>query len=543
MQLKFTTTVTLLFFFTTIFAQVNFTSSNLPIILINTNGTGIPDEPKVPATMKIIDNGSGNLNHIDDEPNDYNGQIGIELRGQTSQFFPKKPYGFETWDGMGLDQNASLLGMPKENDWVFHNPFSDKSLIRNAITYSLAGKIMDYAPRVRMVEVVLNGDYRGVYLLTEKIKRDKDRVNIAKLTPESEDITGGYIIKFDKGNNSEIGFSSFYPPISGQQQTTNFLWHYPKVRDITPAQAGYISDFIYEFEDVLKSENFKDPTNGYRKYIDVESFIDFMFINEITKNVDGYRLSTFMYKDRDAVDGRLKMGPVWDFNLALGNANYCEGGNTNGWGYNFNSFCPQDFWVIHFWWKRLLQDEAFLQEVQEKWETYRQNELSDENIFGTIDSLTQLMTANQAAERNFRRWPILGEHIWPNNFVGSTYQSEVDYLRDWTERRLSWLDRQYSNLTSNEPTTGNSGEIKIYPNPTSRGQAITFEYTLNSGLYTTIKIYNSMGQEVNELVIDEEGDDRAYKYTWDFLPAAGVYYYNVVSREAVEFSGKVVVLD
>ena len=214
-----------------------------------------------------------------------------------------------------------------------------------------------------------------------------------------------------------------------------------------------------------------------------------MFINEITRNVDGYRISSFMYKDSDAVDGRLKMGPVWDFNLALGNADYCEGGNTSGWGYNFNNFCPQDFWVIHFWWKRLLQDEAFLEEVQERWLAYRENELSDEVIFGTIDSLTNLMTSNQAAERNYQRWPVLGQYVWPNNFVGNTYGSEIDYLRDWTEKRLSWLDFQYRNFTSNDPIA-NTGEIKVYPNPTSKGQAITFEYELNSGLYTTIKIYN-----------------------------------------------------
>jgi len=542
MKLKYTTTVALCFALSNLFSQVNFSSSNLPIILINTNGTGIPDEPKVSATMQIIDNGAGNMNHIDDEPNDYNGLIGIELRGQTSQFFPKKPYGFETWDEMGQDQNVSLLGMPAENDWVFHNPFSDKSLIRNAITYTIAGRIMDYAPKVRMAEVVLNDDYRGVYLLTEKIKRDKNRVDITKLTTESEDITGGYILKFDKGASEEVGFTSFYPPIAGQPQETRFLWHYPKARDITPDQADYISNFIYEFEDVLRSDNFKDPVNGYRKYIDTERFINFMFINEITKNVDGYRISTFMYKDSDAIDGRLKMGPVWDFNLALGNADYCEGGNTSGWGYNFNSFCPQDFWVIHFWWKRLLQDEAFLEEVQEKWQAYRENELSDEQIFGTIDSLTNLMTVNQAADRNYQRWPVLGEYVWPNNFVGNTYQSEIDYLRDWTERRLEWLDRQYSNLTSNDPIV-NTGEIKVYPNPTSKGQAITFEYQLNSGLYTTIKIYNSMGQELNRVVIDEEPADKQYRLTLNYPLPAGAYYYNVVSREAVEFSGKFIILD
>ncbi|MEM1124558.1 MAG: CotH kinase family protein [Bacteroidota bacterium] len=542
MPLKFISTVVLLCLSICLQAQVNFTSSNLPIVLINTNGTGIPDEPKVSATLKIINNGAGQMNHIDDEPTDYDGPIGIEGRGQSSASFPKKPYGFETRDEMGENNNVSLLGMPEENDWVFHNPFSDKSLIRNAVSYTLAGKIMDYAPRVRMVEMVLNGDYRGVYLLTEKIKRDKNRVDIGTLTPESEDITGGYILKFDKGESSEVGFTSFYPPIFGQNQRTRFLWHYPKARDITPDQVEYISSFIHEFEEVLQSVDFKDPVNGYRKYIDVESFINFMFVNELTRNVDGYRISSFMYKDRDSEDGRLKMGPVWDFNLALGNADYCQGGNPNGWGHDFNSFCPNDFWVINFWWKRLLQDEAFLQEVKEKWLFYRQNELSDEVIFSTIDSLSNLLTANQAADRNFRRWRILGQYVWPNNFVGVTYQAEVDYLRNWTENRLQWLDQQYNRLTDvRSPQIANV--IKVYPNPSSKGQTITFDYQLNARVNTTIRIYNSMGQALNSLVVDKNDEERFHLFTLDYSLPAGAYYYNVVCRDAVEFSGKFIVLD
>lgn len=543
MRLKLLSIITLFFFGRNLVAQVNFTESNLPILLVNTQGNFILDDPKATARMQIINNGEGQLNHIDDEPNDYDGWIGIELRGQTSKsFFPKKPYGIETRDEAGENLNISLLGMPKENDWVLHNPFSDKTLLRNAISYSLAGKIMTYAPRVRMVELVINNEYLGVYLLTEKIKRDKNRVNIGKLTPESEDITGGYILKFDKGNDIEIGFSSPYAPITGNPQQTNFLWHYPKFDEITVDQADYIRRFIYEFEDVLQSDNFMDPTNGYRKYIDVQTFIDYLFVNEITKNVDGYRLSTFMYKDRDSLDGRLKMGPVWDFNLALGNANYCEGGNYAGWGYNFNAYCPQDNWVIHFWWKRLLLDQTFRQEVQDRWQLLRANELSDEHIFGTIDSLTHLMTANGAADRNFKKWDVLGEYVWPNNNVSTTYQEEVDYLNNWTENRLEWLDRQFNNFVGGESNSGSTSDvIKVYPNPST--ETVKFEYTLNSNLYTSIEIYNAVGQFVTKLGINETEENNQYEFTWDYIPAPGVYYYNVVSRDAVEFSGKIVVLD
>ncbi|MBC7885579.1 MAG: CotH kinase family protein [Saprospiraceae bacterium] len=200
--------------------QVNFTKSNLPIIIIKTNGAQIQDEPKIMAEMHIINNGPGLENKITDTPNDYNGKIGIELRGSTSQWFPKKPYGFETWDDIGEDNDIKLLGMPKESDWTLNATYNDKSLIRDGLSYILAGSIMEYAPRVRYNELILNGQYQGIYLLIEKIKRDKNRVDIAKI--ETTDIlgdalTGGYILKFDKetGSNSGQGWYSLYTPYPG----------------------------------------------------------------------------------------------------------------------------------------------------------------------------------------------------------------------------------------------------------------------------------------------------------------------------------------
>lgn len=545
MLLKNSSFLVLLLWSASLTAQVNLTQSNLPILLIDTEGNSIPDEPKRMARMQIIANGQGKTNHIEDAPNDYDGWIGIELRGQTSlSLFPKKPFAIETREETGENKNVSLLGMPKENDWVLHNPYSDKTLLRNAITYSLAGKIMDYAPRVRMVELVINQQYQGVYLLTEKIKRDKNRVNISKLTPESEDITGGYILKFDKGDASEIGFTSRFRPSPNLTQPTNFLWHYPKADEITTEQANYIESWINDFENVLQLGNYTDPVDGYRKYIEVESFINFLFINEITRNVDGYRLSSFMYKDSDAIDGRLKMGPVWDFNLALGNADYCEGGDFQGWGYNFNAYCPNDNWVIHFWWKKLLQDDAFRQEVQDRWKLLRANELSDERIFGTIDSLTNLMTINGAANRNFQRWPILGQYVWPNNNVSNTYQEEIAYVRDWTVKRLAWLDSQFNDYVNNPAFEGSnsSGTIKVYPNPTKE-KAVRFEYTLNANRVTQVVIYNSMGQFVARLGVQETGINNQYELNWNRIPSTGVYFYNVVSQNAVEFMGKIVVLE
>lgn len=528
-----------LFFSFSISAQVNFQKSNLPIIVIETVGSGVPEEPKVAARMGILYNGPGSVNHIEDEWNEYNGWIGIELRGQTSNFFfPKKPYAVETRDENGENNNVSLLGMPRENDWVLHNPYSDKSLIRNTLTYLLAGKIMDYAPRVRLVELVLNGEYQGVYLLTEKIKRDKFRVDVSTLEEDTEDITGGYILKFDKGDPSEIGWSSFYPPLPGSYQQTNFLFHYPKPEDITPEQANYIQNHFTAFEDALMGPDSRDPQLGYRPYIDVSTFVNFFLVNELARNVDGYRLSTFFYKDRDEVDPRIKMGPVWDFNLGFGNANYCEGGNYIGWAYNFNNFCPEDNWVVPIWWRQLMADDYFQQQLYDRWKEIRANEWSDEVIFGAIDSLARLLKTDFASNRNFQTWPVLNEWIWPNNFVGGSYDAEINYLENWTRNRLLWLDGAIGNLVST--TTAPLEEaITIYPNPAST--EVTFDYATNSTFRPRVKIYNAFGQLVDILSIDEDDRPLHYQHKWTRIPSPGIYFYQVVALNEVRFTGKLIV--
>ena len=209
----FLTFLSLILFHVNLQAQVNLNSSNLPIVIINTNGNAIPDEPKVHAWMAIIDNGPEQRNNITDNANDYDGDIGIELHGSSSQSFEKKSYGIELRTPSDQDSATSILGMPKEEDWILHGPYSDKSLMRNALTYHIGRALGWYASRTRFCEVVINNDYKGVYVMAEKIKRDKNRVDISKLNPDEisgDDLTGGYIIKIDKfdGNNSGLGFES-----------------------------------------------------------------------------------------------------------------------------------------------------------------------------------------------------------------------------------------------------------------------------------------------------------------------------------------------
>lgn len=419
----------------------------LPSLVINTNGATIVDEPKVNATLQITDN----------EVVDFEGAIAIEFRGASSQaLFPKKSYGFETRDASNADLDTSLLGLPEEEDWILHGPYSDKSLMRNLFIYDLSRSIGMYASRAQFVELNVNGVYQGVYLLMEKLKRDKNRIDIAKLKEDEntgEDLTGGYVLKIDKLSASDPGggaytpqnsFESEYlPPVGNIGQEIHFLYEYPDAEEITTEQKAYIADYINNFEDALASDDFTDPNTGYAAYIDVDSFIDFFLLTELSNNVDGYRLSTYLNKDKNE---KLKMGPIWDFNLAFGNADYCSGGATNVWAYKFNERCSNDIWLVPFWWDRLLQDPAFVARLQDRWNSLRGSSFSDTAISEQLNGYVQSLEDAAVLDSNFQKWPVLGTYIWPNNFVGSSYSDEVDYLQTWLADRLSWLDNEIDGL-------------------------------------------------------------------------------------------------
>lgn len=410
----------------------------LPLFEINTNGANIVDEPKIDAQLTITE--AGTVTHT--------GAIGIEIRGSSSQFFPKKQFGFETRDEANEDVDVSLMGFPEEEDWILYAPYSDKSLVRNHLIYELSNDMGRYASRSKLVEVRINDAYNGVYVFMEKLKRDDNRIDINKLKDDEnsgEDLTGGYILKLDKADGSNEtsynpfnSFPSSYAPLNAQAgQDINFLYDDPDAEDITPEQKTYISQYVAAFEDALASPDFMDPALGYRNYIDVDSFIDFFLLTEVSNNVDGYRLSTWLTKDKNE---KLKMGPIWDFNLAFGNADYCDGGATNVWGYKFNERCPTDVWQTPFWWDRLLEDPTFVTQLKERWTTLRASTFAENNMIGKIDGYVDLMETGGAINANFNRWQVLGQYVWPNNFVGQTYTEEMEYLKNWISDRLVWLD-------------------------------------------------------------------------------------------------------
>jgi hypothetical protein len=440
--------------------------SNLPIVVITTeNGLAIPDEPKITAHMGIVNNESG-LNEHPGTFNDYDGKIGIELRGATSQFYAKKGYGLETRLENGENNNVSLLGMPVENDWVLHGPYSDKSLIRNVLAYHFAAAMGQYAPRTRLCELFLNNTYSGVYILTEKIKRDTFRLDIGKLEPHEvsgRDVSGGYIFKLDKGD--EDFWVSPYPAIDGND--IRILYHYPDPDLMPTEQKEYIEDFVTGFEHALAGDRFYDPVLGYKPYIDMQSFIDFFLVNELAKNVDGYRISTFLHKDKDKLDkiSPIKAGPVWDFNFGFGNADYYDASVTSGWQCEY--MLPDDYWSNPFWWTKLRKDPDYFNQLVSSWKGYRNSILSDIRVDNVIDSLTTLLA--DAQQRNFEAFPVLDQYVWANNYVGGTYGNEINYLKGWISDRMAWMDSKLDGYMFPYSIDMSAGleamDLQIFPNP------------------------------------------------------------------------------
>jgi hypothetical protein len=483
----------------------DFTSSNLPIIVINTNGRQIVNEPQIVADMGIIDNGSGKRNAITDILNVYDGKITIEIRGQSSQMFPKKSFRIETQDAQGNNLNMALLGMPPDNDWVLYAPYTDKTMLRDVLTFKLGRDLGHYTPRTRYTELVVNGEYRGVYVLIEKIKRDKNRVNISPLTPEDiagDDLTGGYILRVDKTDPVDYPqWTSVPTPKLADEDDINFHYLDPEGGELVAVQQNYIKNFIKQFGSALSSTNFA-TSGSYKEFIDVPSFIDFMLVNEIGKNVDAYQFSTYMHKDKNSKNSLLHMGPLWDFNLAYGNVNYRTNSQfAPGWIYN------DDYRM--YWFRRLMKDPDFSGKMKCRWKELREGFLTNSYFNSAIDSIGAVL--NEAQQRNYKRWPILGVYVWPNQYVGSTYQDELNWMKQWILTRLTWMD---SNMPGTcipppptNPVTGIDPEYKqygisVFPNPSKGAFTIRSEKLLPAG--TRIIIYNVLGENVFESPMRQE---------------------------------------
>jgi hypothetical protein len=516
-------------------------SSNIPLLVIDTYGLSIKDEPKTKAWLKVIDNGLGKVNSITDKATDYEGFIGIEIRGQSSQMFPKKSYGFETRDSSGNDLNTGLLGMPEDSDWILYAPYSDKSLMRNALTYYL-GRRLDYEwqPRFRFCELYINDSYTGIYMLVERVKRGEARVNINKLKPDENsgnDLTGGYIIKVDKINGlSDNEYFHTYPSDPADIPGNNeFTYVYPEWDAITSKQKEYIINYIQTIEWSLTNEGFTDPLSGFRKYLDEDSFIDFQLMQELTNNVDGYRYSTFFYKKRDSDGGKVYAGPLWDFDLCYGNVDYSYTNlSTSGWLYKD---LGQDGSSRINWWSRMMKDKDYRAKFVERWQELRQGPFSSDSIMSYIDGTVNYL--KDPVSRNFLKWPILGMYVWPNEFIGQTYDEEVNYLKTWISGRVRWMDDNISQASA-EVEEPYAVPFTIYPNPVS--DEINIKFYLQSLSGVNISFYDLMGRKVHseEYLPADEGN-QYIRIKLPLLPD-GYYIMNVGQAEQLIGREKVLII-
>jgi hypothetical protein len=510
----------------------SFSSSNLPLVVISTNGQQIYDDPKIIASMGIIWNGPGKRNTLNDPKNNYDGKISIEIRGSSSQMFPKKGYGFETKSSALVDIDVSLLGMPEENDWVLYAPYTDKTMIRDVLTYTLDASLGYWSPRCRFVELFLNGSYEGVYVLMEKIKRNKNRVDIAKLLTtdnSGENLTGGYIIKIDKttGGGGE-GWQSDFNNAIGR---TYYQYDYPKAKEITSFQRSYIQTYIRNMEYALNAENFTYAGN-YHEFLNDSSFIDFMIMNELAKNVDGYRLSSYLYKGKN---DRVNCGPLWDFNLTYGNADYYNGWLTYGFQYEANLW--NDGWQNPFWWNKLLKDPEYVKKLKKRWSLLRKKELSNQRVTFVIDSLTTLIS--EARIRNYQRWTgVIGFKIWPNYYVGTSYTDEVNWMKSWVSNRLTWLDMQWP-----YDFTGTSEQMafqshSVFPNPFYDQLSVQLSFDINANGYA--EIYQADGKLMVKRMIEIRNGKIFLNLNETKDLKKGIYLLRVTSNNKVLLNEKVV---
>ena len=407
-------------------APIEFTSSNLPIVVIDTeNGQSIPDEPKIWAQMTIVDRGEGQRNFLSDANNpenqDFSGLIGIEIRGSSSQLLDKKQYALTTFRDREDKDNVSLLGLPEENDWILNGLAFDPSLMRDYLSYQLSLKTGHYASRGIYCEMVLNGDYRGIYILQEKLKADDERIDINKIGAfdnTGDELTGGYITKADKTEGNDFAAWTM-PTYSGG--IAAFIHEVPRAAEATNAQEGYIEGVFRDLANQSQNNNLS-LENGYPSIIDIPSFVDFMIINELASNVDGYQFSTFFHKDRNA---KLRAGPVWDFNLTYGNDLFMFGfdrSHTDVWQFDDNENVGAMFW------KDLFDSQPFRCYMARRWyELTREGQpLHPDAIYQFMDEVALLLA--EARPREQARWNTLGN-----------YEAHVADMKQWIAQRIEWL--------------------------------------------------------------------------------------------------------
>lgn len=442
--------------------------TNLPIVFITTKGRTILRDNYILAKMKIIHNGDGQLNYGDtiNYPGqliDYEGDIALKYRANSSfTESGKKPLAFRTLETDvlpihgGLKKKVKILGMKKDNKWGFIAPWCDETMFRDVLSFELARPWFDWVPNARMCEVIMDGTYYGVYALCERVSKGKHRLNLNDPGEDDGDLTGDYHVAVDHGYDGHYYTSLHHPwqSLDGSKIASRFYIKYEyedpdndELNALPSEVRQALHQEIDNMENSFLSDDWLDKEEGYQKYIDRMSFIDYMLSTELSMNIDGYRLSTHLYKhsekrkETEGIDSRWKL-TLWDYNIAWGNANYYGGEHTDQWQYMLNIYYQSDDCPVPFYWYKLLQDTTYTADLKNRWHDYRSSNHSNSRLMATIDSLSTLLTAQGAAQRNEQAWGIFNKnYIWPIPYYAYSYDDAINYLKNWITQRLHFLDK------------------------------------------------------------------------------------------------------
>lgn len=404
-------------------------STNLPIVVVDTQGQEINEEAAVRTSFAVIDGQETNTLYDGTSVNCF---ADLKIRGHSSADFNKKSYRLELYETetSTKEYNASVMGMSKESDWVLYGPYLDMTLTRNMLMYGIGRQTMEWAPDAKYCELWIDGEYQGVYVMVEKIKMSENRLNLTDyslLTGESS-----FILSREMPDSEDVEFSTYANSLGLLYQS--MAVNYPRATQITDSQLTWIEDYINEFERSLYSDYYLDDTRGYKSYIDLDSFATYYVLSEFSMNEDTGYHSTYCYRD---VNGKLKAGPLWDFNSSFNN-------------YVSTQMSPEGFYLDNNgWFERMLTDPEFVDAVVAKYRELRTGVLSDERLLSTLDSLHAQL--GDAVERNDAVWSHYGQE---SGLRGSSrkyadYDAAMLQLKDCITKRTAWLDENIDDLYLN----------------------------------------------------------------------------------------------
>jgi hypothetical protein len=510
--------------------------SELPILMVKTIGNAsLSKLSAIKAALGAI-NKNGGGNKITDTPADFSGSISMQTENSLYSY-SKEAYHFIVQDAQGQPVDAALLGLPAGDEWDLSAPFCDKSLLRTAMMSVIARYMGQSASHSRLCHLFINDDYRGIYLLIERKNVHSGRIDIAAITPQDESgdaVTGGYVLRLDH-QRQNLGFDSPFSSYSGANSPIHYEYEFPAADAITTTQQAYIRGLMTAFETAANT-----PANAdYINRLNISAFVDYFLIDEIAKNVNGYRDMTLFFKDRDSRDGSLSIVPLLNFHQALGNAAFYGGEDVSGWQIDYllnEKEVRSDTMLTPFWWGRLIKDARFTQPLYKRWSDLRAGTLSETSIYAIADSLYRAVQSDQVL--NFERWPILDKAIWPNDYISASYDEEFDTMLIWLMDRLDWMDEAmqafYTDVRhEGEPQIISTASLmQNYPNPFNPETTISF--CLPDARDVVLRVFDISGREI-KVLLNSRKPAGEYHISWDATSQpSGVYFYQIQAGNFTE---------